>query len=172
MKTNTSAQGTAGKGTLRVTSDREFSIEHTFDAPAARVFAAYTDPKLVPQWWAPRWSGSGGSFQVERMDVRPGGQWRFRVKFAGDRPEMVFHGVYKEVDPVTRLAYTFNVEGQPNPEILATVVLAERGGKTHLTLTNRCASKEQLDGMLQYGAEQGAQAAWAQLDALLARSGA
>ena len=59
--------------TARVVSDREFVLEHTFRAPAAKVFAAYTDPALIPKWWSPR----GGSIRVDTLDVRPGGAWRF-----------------------------------------------------------------------------------------------
>lgn len=149
---------------LRVVSEREFVLEYTFDAPAAKVFAAYTDPKIVPKWWA----NKGHTLRVDKMDVRPGGAWRF-VQRQGDGPEMAFRGVYREVKPVTRLVYTFAAEADPSHEIVATVELQEADGKTLLTLTNLCASKVHRDGMLQYGAEAGANVAWARLAALLAR---
>ncbi|MCA1812047.1 MAG: SRPBCC domain-containing protein [Halobacteriales archaeon] len=155
---------TKNTGSLRAVSDREFVLEYTFDAPAARVFAAYTDPKLVPLWWA----NKGSSIRVDRMDVRPGGEWRF-VQRSGDGPEMAFRGVYREVKPVTRLVYTFVAEANPGREIVATVELAERDGKTHLTLTNLCGSKEERDGMVQYGAEAGARVAWDRLAEVLRR---
>lgn len=145
----------------RALSDREFVLEHTFHAPAAKVFAAYTDPKIVPQWWAPK----GGSIRVEQMDVRPGGAWRF-VQRAPNGHEMTFHGTYLEVRPVTRLVYTFATEGQPG-EIRATVDLTEEDGVTHLVLTNLCPSKEARDAMVQYGAAAGAKAAWDQLAEVL-----
>lgn len=146
----------------RVLSDREFVLEHTFRAPASKVWAGYTDPKLVPKWWAPR----GGSLRVETMDVRPGGAWRF-VQRTPEGHEMAFHGTYLEVKPVTRLVYTFAMEGQPGNEIRATVELAEKDGVTHLVLTNLCVSKEARDAMLGYGAAAGAKAAWDQLAAAL-----
>ncbi len=62
--------------TARAISDREFVLEHTFRAPAVKVWAGYTDPMLIPLWWAPR----GGSLRIESMDVRPGGEWRFVQK--------------------------------------------------------------------------------------------
>jgi uncharacterized protein YndB with AHSA1/START domain len=145
-------------------SEREFVVEHHFQAPAAKVFAAYTDPHLLAQWWAPK----GGSLAVETMDVRPGGAYRF-VQREPNGQQLVFVGRYLEVNPVTRLVYTFGVEGQGN-EIRATVDLKESQGKTSLRLTNLCASKEVRDMMLQYGAEAGARASWARLVELLARS--
>jgi len=151
--------------TSRVVSDREFVLEHTFQAPAAKVFAAYTDPNIVPKWWAPH----GGSIRVEAMDVRPGGAWRFVHRMPNGH-EMAFHGTYLEVRPVTRLVYTFATEGQPG-EIRATVELREQDGVTHLLLTNQCASKEARDGMVRYGAAAGAKAAWDCLAEVLRKDG-
>lgn len=149
--------------TAKPLSEREFVVEHVFRAPAARIFAAYTDPKLVPKWW-----GRGdGSIRVDAMDVRPGGAWRF-VQQAPNGREMVSYGTYLEVRPVTRLVYTFAMEGQPG-EIRATVELSEKDGVTHLVLTNLCPSKEARDAMLQYGAAAGAKAAWKKLEEMLAR---
>ena len=147
----------------RPLSDREFVLEHTFQAPAAKVFAAYTEPQLLSLWWAPK----GGSLSVERMDVRPGGSYRFIQRDARGQ-EVKFVGRYLEVKPVTRLVYTFAVEGQGN-EITATVDLEESEGRTTLKLTSLCLSKEVRDAMLDYGAAAGAQAAWSGLDEILAR---
>src|SRR5450759_5387173 len=52
---------------------QEIVITREFDAPRELVFKACTDPKLIPQWWGPRYL----STEVDKMDVRPGGQWRF-----------------------------------------------------------------------------------------------
>lgn len=150
------------QASARVISDREFVLEHVFRAPAAKVFAAYTDPKLVPQWW----SGRPGAVRVETMDVRPGGAWRY-VQRMPNGHEMAFFGTYLEVTPVTRLVYTFATEGQPG-EIRATVELAEHDGETRLTLTNLCPSKEARDAMLKYGAAAGAKVAWDRLAEVLA----
>ena len=153
------------EATAQDPSDREFVLEHTFHAPAAKVFAAYVDPKLVAQWWAPK----GGSIRVDAMDVRPGGKWRF-VQRNPNGPEMVFTGTYLEVKPVHRLVYTFQVEGQPGGPLTATVDLKETGGTTRLTLTNLCATKEERDAMVKYGAVAGAKVTWDRLAELLARA--
>ena len=33
---------------------QEIVITRTFDAPRELVFKAFTDPKLIPQWWGPK----------------------------------------------------------------------------------------------------------------------
>lgn len=145
----------------QVLSDRAFTLTHTFRAPAAKVFAAYTDPRQVAQWWAPR----GGTLTVERLEPRAGGGYRF-VQHGADGRSLAFQGSYLEVRPVTRLVYTFQVEGQPNV-VTTTVELAESAGTTTLTLTNEFPSKQAKDAAMQYGAVAGAQAAMRQLAALL-----
>jgi uncharacterized protein YndB with AHSA1/START domain len=138
-------------------SDREVAITHVFDAPAAKVFAAYTDPKQVPKWWGPK----GNGVRVETMDVRPGGAWRF-VQRGPDGRDFATHGTYVEVTPVTRLVYTFQAEGMPH-SVTTTVELSESGGKTHMTLTLLAHSAEIRDQMVKYGAVGGAKAAAMQL---------
>ncbi|MHB1260257.1 MAG: SRPBCC domain-containing protein [Thermoplasmatota archaeon] len=138
-------------------SDREIAITQDFDAPAAKVFAAYTDPKQVPKWWGPK----GNSVRVEVMDVRPGGAWRF-VQRGHDGRDFVSYGTYLEVTPVTRLVYTFQAEGMPQ-KVTTTVELREAGGKTHMTLTLLAESREHRDTMVKYGATGGAKAAAVQL---------
>jgi uncharacterized protein YndB with AHSA1/START domain len=141
----------------KVLSDREFAITHEFDAPAAKVFGAYTDPKQVSKWWGPK----GNTVRVETMDVRPGGAWRF-VQRGPDGNDFATHGTYVEVKPVSRLVYTFQAPGMPQP-VTTTVDLREAAGKTHMTLTIQANSKEERDQMVKYGAAAGAKAAAAWL---------
>lgn len=137
-----------------VLSDREIRIEHTFRSPAAKVFAAYTDPKQVAQWWG----SPKGRFQVDRMDVRTGGGFRF-LQTLPDGSTMASSGSYVEVRPVTRLVYTFHIEGQPGAPVTTSVDLAETPAGTVLTLTLEFPSREARDAAAQYGASGGAKAA-------------
>lgn len=150
----------------QVVSELGFVVEQSLRAPAAQVFAAYTEPDLLSQWWAPK----GGSVAIEAMDVRPGGAYRF-VRRDAQGHSVVFVGRYLEVRPVERLVYTFGVEGQRH-EITAVVELTESAGTTAIRLTNLCASREIRDAILQHGAVGGARAALHRLVGLLDHSGA
>ena len=55
--------------TVTKPTDRTIRIEREFDAPRDLVFATFTDPDLVPEWWGPR----GTTAEVVEMDVRTGG---------------------------------------------------------------------------------------------------
>lgn len=126
-------------------------MTRVFDAPRTLVFKAFTDPTLIPKWWGPR----GHTTTVDKMDVKPGGVWRF-VERDADGNENAFHGVYREVAAPERLVYTFEWEGLPGYVSLEMVTLEERDGKTTVTNTVAFHTVEDRDGMLASGMESGA----------------
>src|SRR5260221_13652441 len=87
---------------------QEIVITREFDAPRELVFKAVTDPKLIPQWWGPRHL----STDVDQMDVRPGGQWRF-INRDAEKNAYAFHGVYRQVLGPEPIIYTCEVGGLP-----------------------------------------------------------
>jgi uncharacterized protein YndB with AHSA1/START domain len=88
-------------------TDLEFRVERVFDHPIERVWAAYTDPELIPQWW-------GQGTKVDRLDVRTGGGWRF-VSNPGTDQESAASGDFLEVSPPDRLVQTFGLDGFGRP---------------------------------------------------------
>ncbi len=137
---------------LSLPSDREIVGSRIMDAPPELVFKAYTDPELIPRWWGPR----RYTTTVDKMDVRPGGVWRF-VHRAPDGGVYAFNGVFREIAPPTRLVYTFNYEGAPGHEAVETVTFEEaEGGKTKMTDHMLFETREERDGMLNSGMEEGA----------------
>jgi uncharacterized protein YndB with AHSA1/START domain len=144
-------------------SDREIVMEREFAAPRERVFAAYTDPELIPRWWGPR----GAETVVDVMEVRPGGAWRF-VQRDADGTENGFRGTYREVTPPERLAYTFEWEGMPGHVLVEAITFEELDGGTKITSVSTFHTPEERDGMLASGMEEGANESLDQLDELLA----
>ncbi len=97
------------------------------------------------------------STQVDKMDVRLGGQWRFINRDSEGR-EHAFHGVYHEVLAPERIIETFEYEGLPETGhvVLETTRLEELpGGRTRLTIQSVFQSVADRDGMLQSGMEEG-----------------
>jgi len=146
------AEQTKTTSKLSLPSDREIVGSRIMDAPPELVFKAYTDPELIPRWWGPRRYAT----TVNKMDLRPGGVWRF-VHRAADGGEYAFNGVYREIVPPKRLVYTFNYEGAPGHEAVETVTFEEaEGGKTRMTDHLLFETREERDGMLNSGMEEGA----------------
>jgi uncharacterized protein YndB with AHSA1/START domain len=91
-------------------------MKRIFRAPAATVFRACIEPEELAKWWGPR----GFTTPTIELDLRVGGRYRFAMQ----PPEgSLFHltGEFREVDPPSRLAYTFVWE-PPDPDDRETVV--------------------------------------------------
>jgi uncharacterized protein YndB with AHSA1/START domain len=144
--------------------DREIRIVREFDAPRDRVFAVFTDPALIPEWWGPR----GTTTVVDEMEVRAGGRWRFVCRNQ-DGSEDGFRGVYREITEPERIVQTFEWEGMPGHVSVETAEFEDLGERTRVTTTTVFHTPEERDGMLQSGMEGGMQETYARLDELLAR---
>ncbi len=159
-----SEQEAAQKATVTLPAEREIHVERIFAAPPQRVFAACTDPELIPQWWGPR----GTETIVEELDARTGGTWRFRARTA-DGTEIVFRGVFREVTPHERIAQTFEWDGMPGHVSVDTAVFVDLGdGRTKVVSDSIFHTAEERDGMIESGMEKGMNETYERLDELLA----
>jgi uncharacterized protein YndB with AHSA1/START domain len=159
-----SGQKQAPTAVVTTPGDREIHIERVFDAPRDRVFAVYTDPELIPEWWGPR----DTTTVVDRMDVRSGGDWRFVTRDA-DGQETAFRGTYREVAPPDRIVQTFEWEGMPGHVSVETATFEDLGDRTKVITTSIFHTGEERDGMVASGMEKGMNETYARLDELLAR---
>jgi uncharacterized protein YndB with AHSA1/START domain len=149
--------------TLTTPTDREIRIERIFDAPVDRVWKAFTDPTLVAQWW-----GRGHKLVIERMDVERGGHWRFVEH--GPEGTNGFEGRYREVTPKTRIVQTFEWDGMPGHVVIETVTLEPLAdGRSKVVNISLFHTREERDGMLKSGMEEGLNESYAALDRLLAK---
>jgi uncharacterized protein YndB with AHSA1/START domain len=153
-----------GATTITTPTDREIVSERVFGAPRERVFEAYTDPHLIPQWWGPRRMTT----IVDHMDVRPGGTWRF-VAHDPDGGEQGFRGIYREVTPPKRIVQTFEWEGMPGHVIVETATFEDLGERTRARTTSLFHTTEERDGMLASGMEGGLSESHERLTELLAQ---
>jgi len=148
---------------ISLPSEREILVTRTFDAPRELVFRAHTDPQLIPLWWGPR----STTTIVDKMDVRPGGEYRF-IHRSDDGSEVVFHGEFREIVAPQRLVQTSAMEGMPG-FLLETLSFEEHGGKTTLTVLDDCPTQEVRDAVLASGMEEGMNESYDRLTDLLAQ---
>jgi uncharacterized protein YndB with AHSA1/START domain len=143
-------------------SDREVLITRIFDAPRELVWQAFTDPKLLAQWW-----GRGNKLDIERFEFERGGHWRF-VEHSGGESEG-FEGRFREITPPERISWTFEWDGMPGYPSIDTIEFEDLGdGRTKVVTNGLFFTKEERDGMLQSGMEGGLSESYAALDRLLA----
>ena len=105
----------------------ELTYERVFDAPRPMVFDAWTKPGVLARWWGPK------SITVPKveLDVHEGGTWS-TVMRSPEGNEYHVAGVYKEIEPPSRLVFTWAwVEnGKRGHESTVTVEFEEQGDKT------------------------------------------
>lgn len=112
----------------------EMAIEMKRVLPAAPsvVFAAFTDPGELAKWWGPE------GFKVSSLDfdAKVGKSFRIEMQPPEGDP-FTLTGVFREVEPPVRVAYTFVWE-DPAPDDVETLVvlsLKDVGGATEVTFT-------------------------------------
>ena len=98
----------------------------------ALVWKAWTDPKMMAQWFGPR----GFTSPVCELDVCRGGSLRIVMR-GPDGNDYPMKGVFLEVVEPERLVFTniaIDNDGKHLLEGETTVTFSEAGGKTTLTL--------------------------------------
>jgi uncharacterized protein YndB with AHSA1/START domain len=106
-------------------------IKRVLAADRAAVFRAFAPDELA-SWWGP------AGFTVPSLDFDPRAGAGYRIEMQPPEGDP-FHltGEFREVEPPTRLAFTFNWE-PPDPDDVETLValsFTERGGSTQVVFT-------------------------------------
>jgi uncharacterized protein YndB with AHSA1/START domain len=123
-----------------------FTIERTYQAPPARVFAAWADVETKARWFM----GPPETWTLlERaLDLRVGGREVLRGRFEGGATT-TFEARYHAIAPNRRLAFVYDMYvGAVHLSVsLATVELAPvGGGGTRMTFTEQAAFLDGEDG--------------------------
>lgn len=123
-----------------------------FDAPRALVFAAWTEPRHLAQWFGP----NGFSLTTHSFDFRPGGTWRF-VMHGPDGRNYPNRVTFEEIVPPERIAFRHSGEDDFEHIQFKTIVSFEDiGGKTKLTMLGIFPSAEERDRVIrEHGADKG-----------------
>lgn len=106
----------------------ELTITRTFDAPRELVFAAWTSPAMMLRWMGPV---DYPAVEFEQ-DLRVGGRWRGRLSPVAGGEDLWQGGEFREIDPPSRLVFTFAWEGDNHPDgpgapTVVSIELAEDG---------------------------------------------
>lgn len=105
------------------------TLKRRLDAAPEKVYAAWTDPEKIVKWFGP----DSGPVSHAETDVRVGG--RYAVQFSTeDGEEHYVSGIYREVEPNRKLAFTWAWRTMPERESFLTVLITPDGEGCVLTL--------------------------------------
>jgi uncharacterized protein YndB with AHSA1/START domain len=141
-----------------------FVIERRYEAPPARVFAAWATPAVKARWYACHDDWKPTLFE---LDFRVGGREQLKTGPKGGTLH-AFDGSYQDIVPDERIVYTYAMRLDETliSVSLATVELRRAGAGTWLTFTEQGAF---LDGYNDVaGREEGTRIGLNNLAALLA----
>ena len=144
---------------------RAIVLTRRLDATAAQVWAAWTDPAILPLWFGPE----GYHCVTKEIDLRTGGVWRFDMigpdgKIWPNRHRITLH------QPMTEIRYLLDDgdDSGRNPPMEAVITLFPEAGGTRLTQTLTLASAEAKTGALAFGADKLGETTLDKLEAILA----
>ncbi len=103
-------------------------ITWQFAAPPANVWAAWTTPEGVQQWFG---SDPNGRVLKAELDVRVGG--RFEVTFAdSDGTQHTASGIYQHVEPNKELEFSWGWKSEPGVETRIKIRFEADGDETKM----------------------------------------
>jgi uncharacterized protein YndB with AHSA1/START domain len=149
---------------------RELVLVRTFDAPASKIYEAWTNPEILKKWFAPL----PFTTPEAELDVRVGGENRIVMQDEnGNRYPNA--GVYLELIPNRKIvvtdAFTGGWKPSGKPFMVAEILLEELpDGKTKYTATARHWTMEDKEAHEKMGFHEGWGQCADQLAALLAKS--
>ena len=122
-----------------MTATKTLHIERTFEAPAEAVFDAWTSEEVLLRWWH---AGHDWETTEAEVDLRVGGVVRVVMRNPHMHEEYGGGGHYTEIDPPTRLAFTWTWDGDTR-QTLIEVDFEETDGSTKVSFTHSRLSDEE-----------------------------
>jgi uncharacterized protein YndB with AHSA1/START domain len=150
-------------------TDTTIVLTRSFNAPRRLVWEAMFTPDKMRRWMLPP---PGWTMTVCDCKAQVGGALRLAWKSEDADPVMTLQGVFTEVVPHERIVHTETMvlgTGQTIGKLVETHEFAEKGGVTTMRITQMYDSKEDRDGAVASGMEQGMEAGYERLDAVLAQ---
>ncbi|WP_163409731.1 SRPBCC family protein [Flavobacterium ajazii] len=141
------------------------NINREFSAPVANVWAAWTEPEILDQWWAPAPFKS----KTKKMEFKEGGQRLYAmISPEGGENWAVFD--YTSISPKTNFKHssTFcDAEGNPNSAFGSSywdITFSEKGTSTIVAIVIKRDSLEELEKIIEMGFKEGFTSAMKGLD--------
>lgn len=129
--------------------DREIVLSRVINAPRNLVFAAWSDPRHLPQWFGP----AGFKIETKAIDVRVGGAWRFDM-IAPDGKRYTNRMVFRRIEKPKLIQFDHGADTDNDASKFRVTITfdAQGDGKTVITLRQLHPTAAQRDAGIGFGA--------------------
>lgn len=150
---------------FQIDATRDLVLDRLIDAPREKVYACWTRPDLIAQWFAPKpWTIASAV-----TDLRAGGTSTITMR-SPEGEEFPNSGIYLEVVPNEKLVFTdaYGPDWAPTekPFFTGIILFRDEGGKTRYTAIARHWTEENRKTHEEMGFHQGWGQCADQLEAL------
>ena len=121
-------------------TDKELIVPRLLNAPRELVFALWTSPEHIKNWWGP----TGFTNTISKMDVREGGEWEF-VMHGPDGTDYANRNVFLKIEKNEKIVLSHAT----GPVFKITAMFVPQGDKTLLTMRSQFESAEQLKAVIE-----------------------
>lgn len=132
-----------------VNESNVLTVNRLIRASPERVFAAWTTPEVIKQWFGP----DTCRVLSAEVDLRVGGAYRMEV-LSEQHGSVAVRGMYREITPPSKLVYTWQWEDDPDWagfESVVTVEFVEADGATEVRLTHEGFPSAESQGNHEHG---------------------
>jgi uncharacterized protein YndB with AHSA1/START domain len=119
---------------MKTEENLRVEIKRIIKAPREKVYAAWTDPAELRQWFGPEWARTRNLI----AEARIGGKFQWDIT-TSEGQEMTVHGEYRELQPGRKVVFTWQWQDDEDWEehfSVVTVELSDCEGATELRLVH------------------------------------
>jgi uncharacterized protein YndB with AHSA1/START domain len=129
--------------------DREIVLSRVINARRELVFAAWSDPRHLPQWFGP----AGFKVETKEMDIRVGGTWRFDM-IAPDGKRYPNRMAFRRIEEPSLIEIDHGADKDDDAGMFRVTVTFDQqsDGKTVITMRQLHPTRAQRDATIGFGA--------------------
>lgn len=132
--------------------DREIVLVKILNHPRSKVFAAWTDPEALAEWYGP----TGLEIETLEADIREGGTWRFDMVGEFEGKPQRFQNLLRflEIVPDERIVMDCGTPAPDDPDRFRMTVTFDQqdDGKTVVTLRQLHPTRQRRQKVIGFGA--------------------
>lgn len=130
--------------------EREIVLSRVINARRELVFAAWSDPRHLAQWFGPE----GFKIETKEIDIRVGGTWRFVMIAPDGKKRWPSRIRFRRIEEPSLIEFDHGADQDDDPGMFRTTVTFDQqsDGKTVITMRQLHPTKVQRDAGIDFGA--------------------